>query len=162
MSNIYAFATDTVYGLGARCDDSSAIDALYRLKERPDAQPMQVLVTDRAMAEKLVHLEAHQPVDAETRIYPARIDAAIDRRLIADGGIGIRMPNHLILRNYITTLGAAIAASSANRRGESALHTAESVAQVFPGVPIIITGDCPGGRSSQLWDMRTTPPKQLR
>ena len=162
MFNIFAFATDTVYGLGAPCNDSAAIDALYRVKDRPDSQPMQVLVASRAMAEALVHIAPNQPIDAETRIYPARANAAIDPRLIAHGGIGVRLPNHQALQDYIRGLGVALAASSANLRGEPALCSAEAVKAVFPDIPIVVAGHCPSGTGSQLWDMREEPPKRLR
>ena len=162
MSNIYAFATDTVYGLGASCYDPEAIDALYRLKERSASQPMQVLVADRAMAETLVHVAPHQPIDAKTRIYPARIGTAIDPRLIADDGIGVRLPNHQALQDYIHHLGVPIAASSANLRGKPALCDAEAVQVVFPDIPIVVAGDCSGGSGSEVWDMRTQPAQQLR
>ena len=162
MSNIYAFATDTVYGLGACCNDTDAIDALYLLKERPDSQPMQILVASRAMAETLVQIDPSQPIDAKTRIYPAREGAAIDLRLIANGGIGLRLPNHQALQDYIQNLGVPLAATSANLRGKAALCSAESVQAVFPDIPIVVAGDCRGGIGSEIWDMREQPPKRLR
>ena len=162
MLNIYAFATDTVYGLGAPCHDVPAIDYLYLLKQRPDSQPMQILVASRAMAESLVQIDSSQSIDAQTRIYPAREDAVIDRRLIANGGIGLRLPNHQALQGYIENLGVPLAATSANLRGEAALCSAESVQTVFPDVPIVVAGDCRGGVGSEIWDMREQPPKRLR
>ena len=162
MPDVFIFATDTVYGIGARCDDRCGIDQLYRLKDRAAEQPMQVLVASHVMAASLVHLGPGHILDAETRIYSARVDAPVDPRLICDGGIGVRQPRHHMLRDYILGLGGAIAATSANLRGEPALCNAEDVAAVFPGIPIVVTGDCSGGTSSQLWDMRWQPPKRLR
>ena len=162
MTDVFIFATDTVYGLGAACDDCVAIDTLYRLKNRPASQPMQVLVADRAMAELLVHIDHTEPIDAQTRIYPARKNVSIDARLIADEGLGVRMPDHRALQNYIYGLGVPIAATSANLRGAPSIFQEDAVRKVFPDIPIVVTGDCGAGESSQIWDMRYESPRRLR
>ena len=159
---VIAFATDTVYGLGARFDDTAALSALYHLKNRSDDQPMQILVADRAMAATLVDLPDAQPLDAHTRIYPLRPGVQIDGRIVADGGVGVRMPDLAALRDYIQNIGVPLVASSANLHGLQPLRTVKAVREAFPAIPVVIAEDRLDGHPSQLWDIRAQPPKRLR
>lgn len=158
-----AFATDTVYGLGAPLNDSDALDRLYALKERPHRQPMQILVADRAMATRWIEVGENDPIDVQSRIYPlhTQVIADIDARLINEGGVAVRLPRHDELCAYIADLGVPLVATSANKRGEPALCDARAVREAFPDLALVVTGECRGTASS-VWDMRTHPPTRLR
>ena len=43
---IVVFPTETVYGIGANALDENAIKRLYKVKQRPLAQPFSLLVSD--------------------------------------------------------------------------------------------------------------------
>ena len=47
---LVAFATETVYGLGARADDDAAVARIYAAKGRPAGHPLIVHVADTASA----------------------------------------------------------------------------------------------------------------
>ena len=46
--DLVAFPTETVYGLGARADDDTAVAKVFALKGRPTGHPLIVHVVDRA------------------------------------------------------------------------------------------------------------------
>jgi len=50
IGELVAFATETVYGLGARADDDLAVAKIYAAKGRPAGHPLIVHVTERADA----------------------------------------------------------------------------------------------------------------
>ena len=50
QGHLLAFATETVYGLGARADDDVAVAAIFAAKGRPADHPLIVHVADWAQA----------------------------------------------------------------------------------------------------------------
>src|SRR5690606_33153683 len=80
--DVIAFATETLYGLGADALNPLAVDKVFQLKGRDFANPIPVLVADRQMlfsvvatipslAEKLIACFWPGPL---TIIFPARRD----------------------------------------------------------------------------------------
>ena len=46
MGELVAFPTETVYGLGARRDDTKAIEQLYEVKNRPEEKRLTLMIAD--------------------------------------------------------------------------------------------------------------------
>ena len=162
---LIAFATDTVYGVGCLLGDRTGLDHLYALKQRPADQPAQLLVSSRAMAMRYALIRDHQPIDAASRLYllRAQYQPFWDGRLVKQGKISLRCPNHAALCAQISTLGIPLVASSANRRGQPPLLSAVGVRQEFSHIPLIIHDDeTLSGQPSAIWDMSVDPPICLR
>lgn len=171
---LVAFATETVYGLGARADDDAAVARIYAAKGRPVGHPLIVHVADLAAAR---HFAASLSPAAQRLIaafWPGPLTVIVPRApghgAAAAGGqdsIGLRMPAHpvaLALLREAAALGVAgVAAPSANRFGRVSPTTAAHVAQEFgPTLTVLDGGACDIGIESAIVDCSRARPALLR
>ena len=171
---LVAFATETVYGLGARADDDAAVGRIYAAKGRPTGHPLIVHVADVAAAEAFAaHLDgvARRLMAA---FWPGPLTLIVPRRpgrgAAAAGGqnsIGLRLPAHpvaLALLREAAALGVAgVAAPSANRFGRVSPTLAAHVVQEFgPALAVLDGGACDVGIESTIVDCTAAQPALLR
>jgi L-threonylcarbamoyladenylate synthase len=169
---IVAFATETVYGLGARTLDAEAIAKLYALKRRPSDNPLIAHVLDVASTRPLV---ADWPLEASllaSACWPGPLTIILRKAdavpLAATGGrdtIAIRSPRHPLARALLHAVGSTISAPSANRSGQVSPTAAEHVAQDFldePELLILDGGPCTLGIESTVIDLTTPVPSVRR
>jgi len=137
-SGVIVFPTETLYGLGDDALDAAAVEKIYRLKGRDPANPIPVLVADRAMLE---HLVAEVPPLAGrlidrfwpgplTLVLPAR--KGIPRPLLnSSGGVGVRISSQSIASELLKELGRPLTATSANLTGMPPAHTVAEARKYF-------------------------------
>src|SRR6195952_1762543 len=132
---LVAFPTETVYGLGARADDDTAVAKIFARKGRPAAHPLIVHVADRAGATPFV---ATMPAVAERLIeafWPGPLTVIVARApgqaaaaAAGQATIGLRCPAHPVAHALLVRAGElgvlGIAAPSANRFGRVSPTTA--------------------------------------
>lgn len=171
---LVAFATETVYGLGARADDDAAVARIYAAKGRPAGHPLIVHVADMAA----VQTYAAQLSAAARRLmaacWPGPLTLIVPRRAgrgaAAAGGqgsIGLRWPAHpvaLALLREAAALGVqGVAAPSANRFGRVSPTQAMHVVQEFgPELAVLDGGSCELGIESTIVDCTREHPALLR
>ena len=169
---VVAFATETVYGLGARAHDIAALARVFAIKGRPTDHPLIVHLADRhelpawtsgsvapaaaALAEAcwpgpltlLVPKAAHVP-DAVTGGRPT---------------VGVRVPGHTQALALLAAVGDGVAAPSANRFGRVSPTTAQHVLDdLGDDVDVILNGGpCAIGLESTIVDTTVEPPEVLR
>jgi len=168
--SLVAFPTESFYGLGAHALDAAAVARVFRVKGRPEAKPVLVLVDSVAMAEALtvalpdsarVLMARHWPgaltlvLSAAPHVPPALTGGT--------GTIGMRMPAHAVARALVRAAGFPVTAPSANPSGAAPPTTAEAVRRYFEGqVDLILdAGTTAGGSGSTIADY-TTSPRVLR
>jgi L-threonylcarbamoyladenylate synthase len=171
---LVAFATETVYGLGARADDDAAVACLYAAKGRPRGHPLIVHVGDPEAARRFaasIGADAARLIDT---FWPGPLSLVLPRRPgVAEAAaaglptIALRMPSHplaLALLRAAADLGVpGVAAPSANRFGRVSPTTAAHVRQEFGGaVPVLDGGPCEVGIESVILDAVREPPALLR
>lgn len=165
-----AFPTDTVYGVGAPASMAAAIDRLYAIKRRPYNQAIPVLIADAA---DLDQVAAVLPPLAErlTQLWPGALTlvvpaaAHLPRVLLAgQNTVAVRLPDHQRLRELIRSLGAPLAATSANLHGQRDPQSAADVAEQIGGsLPLILDGGpTPGPVPSTIVDCTGLEPRLLR
>lgn len=168
---IVAFPTETVYGLGARVFDPSAISRIYQIKGRPNDNPLIVHIADK---NQLLLLASSIPEKADALIQqfwpgpltlvlkksetvPAMVSANLET-------VAIRMPNHPVALALLNALNEPIAAPSANRSGRvsptCAAHVRESLGNNIDF--ILDGGPCTVGLESTVLDLTSDPPTLLR
>jgi len=171
---LVAFATETVYGLGARADDDAAVAKIFAAKGRPRGHPLIVHVTDRAAAEPFA---ARMPAVA-TRLmdefWPGPLTVIVPRAdgmaTAAAGGhatLALRAPAHpvahalLVAAQQHRVLG--IAAPSANRFGRVSPTLAQHVVDEFGDDLLVLDGGaCRIGIESSIVDCSGPRPMLLR
>ena len=171
---LVAFATETVYGLGARADDDAAVARIYTAKGRPSGHPLIVHVADVAAAVAFADPISPMVQRLMAAFWPGPLTLIVPRRAgvatAAAGGqntIGLRLPAHpvaLALLREAAALGVAgVAAPSANRFGRvsptQALHV---VAEFGPGLAVLDGGACDIGIESAIVDCTGERPALLR
>lgn len=133
---VVIFPTDTVWGIGVAIKRMNALWRLYAIKGRGSDKPTAVLVDGIAMAMQLGRFtgkaaklaQKHWP-GGLTIIVRAREGAVPE---IVGGGtssVGLRVPNHQLILDIITKLGAGIVAGSANYAGAGAPRRYEMIDQ---------------------------------
>jgi L-threonylcarbamoyladenylate synthase len=167
---LVALPTETVYGLGARADDDTAVARIFAAKGRPADHPLIVHVASVAAAESFA---ASLPAAARQLMqafWPGPVTLIVPRRdgvaAAAAGGqasIGLRMPSHplaLALLHAAAARGVpGVAAPSANRFGRVSPTRAAHVLQEFgPDLLVLDGGDCEVGIESAIVDCSRTPP----
>ena len=154
-----AFATETVYGLGADATNADAVLSIYETKGRPRFNPLIIHCASLEMAERLAEFSplARRLATAfwpgpVTLVLPARADNGLAD--VATAGldtVAIRIPNHPLALELIAKAGRPLAAPSANPSGRLSPTTAEQVRKGFGGrVPVLDGGPCRSGVESTI------------
>jgi L-threonylcarbamoyladenylate synthase len=168
---LVAFPTDTVYGIGAHAFRPEAVAALYTAKKRPITKAIPILVAgveDVALVARTVPAVAWKLIE---QFWPGGLTIVLPRGeqvppVVTAGGetVAIRCPDHPIPLNLVNAAGAPLAATSANLSGQASPTTAPQVMRQLTGrVPLVIDGGaCPGGVSSTVVDLSTSPSRLLR
>ncbi|WP_148596708.1 L-threonylcarbamoyladenylate synthase [Aquisphaera giovannonii] len=168
---LVAFATETVYGLGAIATEPRAVRRIFEAKGRPSFNPLIVHVDgmDRARECSLGWDELAS--ELATRFWPGPLSLILPRsRRIPDEvtagrpTVAVRMPATPVALALIGQLGAPLAAPSANRSNRISPTRAEHVlADLDHRVDLILdTGPTSLGLESTVLDLTTVPPRILR
>ena len=145
---IILYPTDTIWGLGCDPQNESAMDSLFKLKERPVGQALLLLVNSMEMLKNYVsdiHPRIETLLSHHTRpltiIYPKAKDLP-DYALGQDGSVAIRVVKDGICADLIRRFGGAITSTSANKHGESTpKHFGEIKSDIISGVDQVIGVD---------------------
>lgn len=136
---LVAVPTETVYGLAARADNDSAVARIYEAKGRPSFNPLIVHVSSLNEAKRIAEfsLEAERLAKEYwpgplTLVLPKRKDASLAEAVTAGlDTVAIRLPNHPVMRDILSSLDFPLSAPSANRSGfispTSAAHVLASL-----------------------------------
>ncbi len=169
---LVAFATETVYGLGADATNDRAVAAIFEAKGRPRFNPLIVHFASAAAASEAVEFDARASALAEA-FWPGALTLVLKRRaqsaisLLVSAGldtIAVRVPAHAIAAALLRKADRPLAAPSANRSGEVSPTSAAHVAASLEGKPAMILdgGPCPGGIESTVIDLTRRRPVVLR
>ncbi len=176
---LVAFPTETVYGLGARADQDTAVAGIFAAKGRPADHPLIVHVADWDRASVFIEpaFAAAMPPALQRLIntcWPGPVTVIVPRapgQAAAAAGdqasIGLRCPAHPVAQALLRAaakLGVTgLAAPSANRFGRISPTTAAHVQQEFgPGLWVLDGGDCALGIESTIIDFSRGRPVLLR
>ena len=137
--NIVGLPTETVYGLGGNAYLKESIKKIYKLKKRPNFNPLIVHYFDYKNAEddvilndnffKLYKKFCPGPI---TFILKKRNKSKINSMLSANlNTVAIRFPNHKIVRSILKSIDFPLAMPSANISSSISPVNAEDVADEF-------------------------------
>lgn len=145
---LVAFATETVYGLGANALDSRAVARIFEAKQRPLFDP---LICHVAHIDQLSHLtDTVSPTvrSLVDQFWPGPLSIILPKTsqvpsLVSSGleTVAVRMPDHPLALELIQRAQTPVAAPSANLFGQVSPTTAEHVAeQLGDDVDYILDG----------------------
>ncbi|MFH0829841.1 MAG: L-threonylcarbamoyladenylate synthase [Candidatus Aenigmatarchaeota archaeon] len=161
---LVVYPTDTVYALGADATNPAAVDMVFTLKQRPQNQPLSVLVHDFVMLKKWAVVSASQEKYMRENLpNPYTFVLKPKRPLpVSQGNVGFRIiPNHWCGR-ISKVLGKPITATSANIH-ERHTPTFNEIRNSFgPKVGLYIDAGKLSKMPSQVVDLTVSPPRVLR
>lgn len=153
---LVAVPTDTVYGLAADAHNSSAMDRIYEIKQRPSDLSLPLFLHDAGAISSVC-----DPVPELARFFAARFwpgavtlvvpaASSLPRNLTRNGTVAVRVPDHALCQLIARQLGRPITGTSANVSGRPPARTPDEVKrQLGKQVDLIIDGGhCPGGVST--------------
>jgi L-threonylcarbamoyladenylate synthase len=168
---LVAFATETVYGLGADATKPEAVAGIFAAKGRPAFNPLIVHASDPAMARSCV---ADWPETAETLaavFWPGPLTLILPRstlvpEIVTAGRdtVGVRVPAPAVARRLIEHTGRPIAAPSANRSTGVSPTLARHVLDDLDGqIDLVLdSGPTSVGLESTVLDLTSSQPRILR
>jgi L-threonylcarbamoyladenylate synthase len=167
---VVAFPTDTVYGLGADAFNSTAVERIYEIKNRPKHQKLPLLIADVGSLTTLAKPIPEIAWFLARRFWPGGLTLVLPKAdtlpayLASGPTIAVRVPDHPVCLALIQQLENPIIGTSANISGQPAALTAEEVGKQLGGkIDFIINGGkCPGGKESTVVDATREPPIILR
>lgn len=168
---VLVFPTETVYGVGGDAASHAAVGKIYEIKARATSKPITIHVSDATMAKRYV--EWTDTAEKLTRAFwPGPLTLVLKRKYSSalsekvnteNDSIGVRAPSHPIFQQLVKAFGSGIAASSANRSGQSSPVTAEQArAELGNGIFMIDGGACEVGLASTVLDITGASPAILR
>ncbi len=142
-----ALPTETVYGLCARANRSSAVRRIYELKRRPDSKALPYLLPDAEAVQSFSNVLPKRAQKLMARWWPGPLTLILG----ADPGTAVRVPDHSFTREVLRLVQGPVHATSANLSGGAPGLTAEEVTQTFPELGWIVDGgSCRVGRESTI------------
>ena len=161
---VVSFPTDTLYAVAARALDPVAVSRLYRVKRRPEKQPMIWLVSNAAVVEPFAEISP-RAADLMARFWPGPLTLVLAAKpIVGEPTLAVRAPNHPVALRLLTKLGEPVASSSANRGGEAPPTDADAVvAGLGDDLDIVLDGGpCELGQPSTILDLSGEGPRILR
>ena len=157
---LVGFPTETVYGLGADARNQSAVQRVFRVKGRPESNPLIVHVGCIAEAEEFVDF-GPLALELAAKFWPGPLTLVLPKHSSSticsktSGGhrtLGIRIPSHPVARKLIEESAGPVAAPSANISGRVSPTSVEHVLSDLSGAieAVVDGGPCSHGMESTI------------
>ena len=168
---LVAFPTETVYGLGADASNEKAVQAVFRVKGRPDNHPLIVHLHSVAQVGDWAKSVPKAALDLGRKFWPGPLTLILKKASrvskVVTGGqetVGLRIPDHPVALALLRKFGGGVAAPSANRFGKVSPTTATHVKKdLGADVDFILDGGpCTIGVESTIVDFSSGDPVILR
>lgn len=150
--------TDTVVGLAAA---GSGLERLARIKGRDPGKPIAALCGSAEEAFALAYAVPPLAERLAQLLWPGPLTLVLDA---AGGGtIGVRVPDHAVVREVISSYGGPLYATSANLAGEPAPGSLDAVNEkISCKADFTVEGEAGGGEASAVVDLSGGQTRLLR
>lgn len=165
------FPTDTAFGMGCRIDEVSAIERIYKIRNRPEEKALLALVSSVEMAEQYITIPREVKVQLIEKYWPGGLTIILNcyqekiPSIVRANGptLAVRWPDHSKLCRIIELVGVPIVAPSANFSGEKTPHSLDEVDRtLLEAVDFTVSGMCTIKGVSTIIDATVTPWKIVR
>lgn len=155
---VLVYPTDTLYGLGCDATSKEAVEKIYSIKKREGKKPLSILVSDFGMVKKYCDVPpAHSKILHELLPGPYTFILSLREKLPVSDTLqaGVRVPEHMFMRQVAKELGVPIVTTSANVSGEK---DAAELAGVNPEIAaaadlLLDGGKCKYAQGSTVIDL---------
>lgn len=165
---VIGYPTDTVYGIGCDIGNKKAADRLYQIKGIDRSHPLAFICPD------LSEIAKYAVVDNQTyrllrRLLPGpycfvlEATREVPRLLLTkQKTIGIRVPNHEVIRSVVRELGRPVISTTAARTGSLPHVDPSEIDDDFPGLGLVLDGGGGGVVPTTVVDLTVSPPVVVR
>lgn len=168
-SQVIAFPTETVMGLGVYFDDYNAYQLLNKIKCRPEDKPYTLMLGDKNDISKYAYadIKAQKIIN---KFMPGSVTLLLKAKEVVPtyvthntGIIGVRVPDLKLTNDFINYCNKPLLVPSANKSGEKPAISSMEVKNIFKDeVSYIFEGSAPGGVPSTIIDLTGEEVKILR
>ncbi len=168
---LVAIPTETVYGLAAQIYDDNAVKNIFKVKGRPQDNPIIVHISSLSMLQELVCDIPNVACDIIDKFWPGPLTIIFKKnKCISDiitcgmDTVAIRFPVHPVAQKIISYTGIPLAAPSANLSGKPSPTSASHCLHDLNGkIPLIVDGGtCDVGVESTVISVVSEKPTILR
>jgi L-threonylcarbamoyladenylate synthase len=168
---LVAFPTDTVYGLAADAGNTAAVKKIYKVKKRPRANPLPILIAGKNDLKKYASQISTEAKRLTDKFWPGPLTLVLLKKknipniVTADlPCVGVRVPDNAVALALIQALGRPIATTSANIASKPSPVTSRGVKKYLNNkIELILDGGKTKlGRESTVLDCTASPPILLR
>lgn len=159
---VVGIPTDTYYGLAADPFNLAAVEEIYRVKGRPEARALPILVSSIEQAVVLTRDLPGNFLKLAQKFWPGALTLLVDAshriplKVTANTGrVALRWPNSKVACALIETLESPITGTSANISGFPACSSAEQLMkQLAERLPLVLdAGDTGASLASTIVDL---------
>lgn len=141
--------TDTVVGLAA---GEHGLSRLAEIKRRDPGKPVAALCASAGEAFSIALNVPPLAHELARRLWPGPLTLVLDAP--GEGTVGVRVPDHAVVREVLAAYGGPLYATSANFAGEPAPGgLAEVPAEISQAVDLVVEGEAGGGEASAVVDL---------
>lgn len=145
QGQVVGYPTETVYGLAVDPFNEDALDALFRVKGRPETNPIVLVVAEVPDVQAVARDISERARRLMVRFWPGPLSLVLPRvtslpeRVTAGlPKVSVRCPAHDYARALSRVVGGPITSTSANLSGQPPATGAAGCA--LPGVRFVIDG----------------------
>lgn len=135
---VVAHATETCYGLACDLQNADAIDRLFAIKDRPDAQPVSALFATVEQAQvflewndEAMHLASEHLPGPLTIILKKTPGCDLHVCPAGSESIGLRISSHETARALVEKFGSPLSTTSANIHGKPNPYSVQDLQDQF-------------------------------
>jgi len=171
QGGVIVFPTRCLYGLGADAMNPDAVERIIEIKQRPDDNPILVLIDSKNQLEMLVEKIPPAADAIMEAFWPGRVTLVFDARDISPGlltaqtgKIGVRLPAHPVAAALVRQVKGPVTGTSANLSGHPGCSRLPDLDPRIAGQVdfVLDAGTLQGGVGSTVVDVTEEPPRILR
>jgi L-threonylcarbamoyladenylate synthase len=159
---LLVYPTDTVYGIGCAVD-SEEVRRVFEIKGRSQTLPLSIACSDLAMAKEYAEISAGDETYIRERLFEPytfiarKKDSVPDIVTAGKDTVGIRIPDHPVVKGLVAYAGKPIITTSANLSGKPSPASFEEIDEkIISAVDVAIdSGRCRIGKASTVVDLKT-------
>jgi len=166
---VFAYPTDTIYGLGCDPFNKKAIHRIMEIKGREESNKFILLVNDIQSLEKWAKINSDRQMDFLYNIWPAPISVVMElnaksAKWLNQATAAFRIPKNKFCNALLARLNSPLISTSVNKTGHSPLNDEKMIEFEFGDEidAIFISKKNPVGSASTLIELISGTPKLLR
>jgi L-threonylcarbamoyladenylate synthase len=169
--DVIIFPTDTVYGIGCRLFDNSAIKKIYNIKQRAKDKPLSAYISNLDMLDILCRNVPEEFYILAEKFLPGPLSIVLRKndkvsKAITSGldSIAVRITDNKFCQELISYLDEPLAGTSANKSGNNSSPNISDIPHEFDGKvsAIFDDGPCIIGTESTIISLSESEPIIIR